>query len=666
MEILTNNFNSDINRMFITDTVDNQNMYMFVSTIGTFNPVDSAVSQNEFLENTLFGKKIHNDDINYMIKYYPWQRGSVYAQYDDTIDLDGLKFYSVVGPNDNDTGDYRIYKCLSNKEGAAAESPPTYDAANANQIYETADGYVWKYMYKLSTLQFEGYNALGYIPIDPTANTTPDAVYGGGVSEILVENLLDNNGYEEKIATLFQIFSRVQGSVQGDVTMSLDPTTLDWDATSNYFVGQYCYITNPSSSVTNLFKVLDYTFNDTTGNAEIRVGAEISNPSRGNVEAATTANPVVITSTGHGLVDGQPIRFSNVGGMTQINYEGAANSADVFYVKTVDSDSFQLYTTGVMNQNGVTFAGTNTPLDGSAFTAWTSKGTYNADKDLYVAGVQTNALVKIFPRIDIQGDGVGAVAIPTVLNGRINKAIILNRGSGYNNVIASVADPQSFDPTNDGDVDVRALLRPILEPNGGHAYNILEEFKCKHFSFYGYVTASDNTHIGGVNTYGSIGIVRAPQFRDGPNASIPGTDWRSTSTLGLVPEVFDNRIAIVTDNYNDLTSNSTITQIDVDNNITFKAQVHEIDATSNTVYLAEYMGPYPNRSNVGNGDTSFNPNSDITSDTGQKIAINNPVASNVTYSDYIQRTGEVYFMEDFFPLARTELSREEFKFVLEF
>ena len=140
MEILTNNFNSDINRMFVTDTVDNQDYYMFVSKIGTFNPVDSAVSQNEFLENTLFGKKIHNDDINYMIKYYPWQRGSVYAQYDDTIDLDGLKFYSVVGPNDNDTGDYRIYKCLSNKEGAAAESPPTYDAANANQIYETADG----------------------------------------------------------------------------------------------------------------------------------------------------------------------------------------------------------------------------------------------------------------------------------------------------------------------------------------------------------------------------------------------------------------------------------------------------------------------------------------------------------------------------------------------
>ena len=663
MEILTNNFNSDINRMFITDTVDNQNMYMFVSTIGTFNPVDSAVSQNEFLENTLFGKKIHNDDINYMIKYYPWQRGTVYTQYDDKLDLDGLKFYAVVGPNDNDTGDYRIYKCLNNKSGAVAESPPTWDAANLNQIYETADGYVWKYMYKLSTLQFEGYNALGYIPIDPTANTSPAAASGGGVSEILVNNILDTNGYEEKIAVLSNLLGRVEPLVQGDVTMILDPTTLDWDNANNYYTGQYAYITNPSSSVTNLFDVLDYDFNVTTGNAEIRVGAEVSNPSRGNIEAATVADPVVITSTAHGLAAGQPIRFRDVFGMVELN----AYSSTPLYVKVVDEDSFQLYTSGNMDQNGQTFAATNTTLNGTGFTAWTSGGTYNADKDLYVAGVQANATVKIFPKVKVTGDGVGAVGIPTITNGKIVNVILLNRGTGYNNAVAAVLDPaKGFDPLETGSTDVRATLTPILEPKGGHAYDLLEEFKCKHFSFYGYVTAADNTNIGGVNTYGAIGIVRDPQFRDGPLADPAGPNWRSASALGLVPEIFDNRIAIVTNDYLNLTANSTITQLDADNNITFKAQVHEIVESSNTVYFAEYMGPYQNNKLVGNGDTSFDPNSDITSDTGQRIAINNPVASNVIYSDYIQRTGEVYFMEDFFPLARTELSREEFKFVLEF
>lgn len=667
-EILTNNFNSDITRMFITDTIDNQDYYMFVSKIGSFSPVDSAKSQNEFLENTLFGKRIANADINYMIKYYPWQKGTVYDQYDDTIDLDGLKFYSVVGPNDNDTGDYRIFKCLSNNSKAIAASPPTWDLANETQIYETADGYIWKYMYRLTTLQFEGYNALGYIPIDPAANTNPIAVEGGGISEILVTNSDDNQGYEEKIAVLESIFGRVIPSTQGDITLKLGPTTLDWAEDPDYYNGQYCYITNPSSSVTNLFKVLDYSFNTSSGKAEIRVGAEIANPSRGNVEGATQANPVVITSTAHGLVDGQPIRFKDIFGMSELNFVSVLNSAgNVYYVKTIDADSFELYTTGVLNQDGVTFAATNTSLNGTSFGAYVSGGSWIGDKDLIVAGVATNATVKIFPRVDIAGNGVGAVGIPNILNGRIGAITLLNRGFGYNNAVASVIDPNiGFDPLNTGDTDVRALLRPILEPSGGHAYNLIEEFKCKHFSFYGYITASDNTHIGGTNTYGSIGIVRAPTFRDGPVADPAGPNWRNGATLGLKPDVFDNRIAIVTDDYVSLTANSTVTQIDVENNVTFNAQVHEIDESSNTVYLAEYMGPYQNRKLVGNGDTSFNPDADITSDTGQKIAINNPVASNVTYSDYIQRTGEVYFMEDFFPLARTETSREEFKFVLEF
>ena len=204
------------------------------------------------------------------------------------------------------------------------------------------------------------------------------------------------------------------------------------------------------------------------------------------------------------------------------------------------------------------------------------------------------------------------------------------------------------------------MARAILEPGGGHAYSLLDEFKCKHFSFYGYITADDNTNIGGVNTYGAIGIVRSPQFRQ------LGSGWRSGVTTGATPAIFDNRIAIVTNDYQRVTANSVITQTDGSNEITFTAQVHEVDATANTVYLAEYMGPNKNLATSGNGDTSFNPNLPIRSDSGQLITINNPVATNVVYSDYIQRTGEVYFMEDFFPLARTELSREEFKFVLEF
>ena len=657
-EILANNFNQDINKLFIADAKANDDYYMFVSSIGGIEPVDSATSQNEFLEKTLFAKKIRNQDINFMIKYYPWQRGVVYSEYDDKIDLDGLNFYAVVGPNDNDTDDYRVYKCLNNNEDVGSQAPPTFDAANVNQIYETADGYVWKYMYRLTTLQFEAYNALGYIPIDPTATVNPAEVYGGGISEIQVTNAIVNNGYEEKNGLIKSIDGRVGGpSSHGNVKLEIDPREQDWQATENYYAGQFFYATNPSSSVTNLFEIKSYKLIQGSGLAEITVGEELSNPRRGSVENATQASPVVITSTSHNLVNGQPIIFRDVVGMSEL----IVNEADVdtlaattFYVSVVNADTFQLKADALLT----------TDLDGTGFGGYVSGGTWKGLTDFMVSTATINANIKIFPRVKIAGDGDGAVAIPEIDNGGINKIILLNKGTGYNNAIAQVVDPLiDFNPGGTESADVRATIQPIIEPKGGHAYNLLDEFRCKHFSMYGFITAEDNTKIGDKNTYGCIGIVRSPTFKD--MTGIP--TWRSgQANTATEPDVFDNRIAIITDDYGRLNANSTITQVNVNNDIVFQAQIHEIDETSNTVFLAEYVGPYRNNALIGNGDTSFNPNLAITSNTGQRITINNPIADNVIYSDYKQRTGEVYFMEDFFPLARTDLSREEFKFVLEF
>lgn len=205
-----------------------------------------------------------------------------------------------------------------------------------------------------------------------------------------------------------------------------------------------------------------------------------------------------------------------------------------------------------------------------------------------------------------------------------------------------------FNPEDTTTTDIRASVRAVLSPDGGHGINLIDEFKCKNLSIYGYISAADNTVIGDVNTYSAVGVVRTPSFAN------------------TAPDIFDNRIAVVTNDYAKVTANNTITQLNTDNEIIFSARVHEVDDTANTIYLAEYMGPYQNYANTGNGDTSLDLTLPFRNETGQVISINTPIADNITVSNYIQRTGEVYFMEDFFPLARTDLSREEFKFVLEF
>jgi len=75
------------------------------------------------------------------------------------------------------------------------------------------------------------------------------------------------------------------------------------------------------------------------------------------------------------------------------------------------------------------------------------------------------------------------------------------------------------------------------------------------------------------------------------------------------------------------------------------------------------MGP---QQNTANNDIALDYTKGLVNGTGQRIQINTPVANNVIESRYTQRSGTVYFMEDFFPLTREETSREEYKLVLEF
>lgn len=77
----------------------------------------------------------------------------------------------------------------------------------------------------------------------------------------------------------------------------------------------------------------------------------------GAITGATAANPVVITSTAHGLTNGDKIFISGVAGMTEIN--------EIQYlVAGVTANTFQLQTEASVN------------VDGTSFTAYTSGGTW--------------------------------------------------------------------------------------------------------------------------------------------------------------------------------------------------------------------------------------------------------------------------------------------------
>lgn len=555
-EVLTTKLKNDTIRLFYDDILNNE-YYFAVSSISLdelsrVDAVNSLYSKNQFKENIIFGKKVYPEDIKFMIKYYPWQSDTVYDQYDDKTNLEDKKFYAVVGPNNNDSGDYRVYKCLDNNNGAASVSPPNYNAETKKQIYAETDGYVWKFMYYLTEQEFEAYNAVGYIPLekvfdinpvperfDSVANTTVE-ITGSQISDIVVENAFDNNGYPSVENGI------IINTPNNDGTFLIRNANLS--ETSNFYSGMTIYITNKADEVSRSYIIDTYRWDE---------------------------NP----------------------------------ASDIAKVRVIGD-----------------------PL---------------AD------GIVGSSTFRIVPTITLSGDGSGAEVVAIVTENRITGVEVLQPGNDYNNVTATVVDPQiNFDPSNASTIDVRAVLRPVLSPFGGHDFNLIDEMHCRNILMYAYITESDNNKIGQSNSYSAVGLIKNPEFS-------PDPDNANTAS----PLVFDNRIEIITDDYGKVEVNTLVKQTDINNTKTFEGRVHAINASSNTIFICSYSGPYGNQSN---NDISLDYTKPLINETGQTLQINTPVADNIIESRYTQRSGTIYFMEDFVPLERSVTSREEYKLVLEF
>lgn len=74
------------------------------------------------------------------------------------------------------------------------------------------------------------------------------------------------------------------------------------------------------------------------------------------ISAITKANPAVVTSVGHGLVEGIPVRLSQIVGMTELNddlFVPVNVAPDTFELAGVDSSDYGTYASGGIIEVGV-------------------------------------------------------------------------------------------------------------------------------------------------------------------------------------------------------------------------------------------------------------------------------------------------------------------------
>ena len=89
------------------------------------------------------GKLITENSMEHVIERNQWATGISYSAYDDKdTDLYSHDFYVI-------TTDFNVYKCLDNVNSSNSTVEPT--STNPATITQTADGYIWKYMFTLNS-----------------------------------------------------------------------------------------------------------------------------------------------------------------------------------------------------------------------------------------------------------------------------------------------------------------------------------------------------------------------------------------------------------------------------------------------------------------------------------------------------------------------------------
>lgn len=123
-----------------------------------------SFSELENIRRAMIGaKRIMPSNVSLAIPRYNWTTGTVYTQYDykdrDTVDKN-----TYVMINDSGSADYlNVYKCISNNRGGNSTSAPS--GTSNSIIGPLADGYKWKFMYKIDSTAFGLFATSTYLPI---------------------------------------------------------------------------------------------------------------------------------------------------------------------------------------------------------------------------------------------------------------------------------------------------------------------------------------------------------------------------------------------------------------------------------------------------------------------------------------------------------------------
>ena len=193
----------------------NSNIYFFVGRTHPWDDENTPDSRDNSVGSVRFEpwhqmvymKKILPADVTFAARRFDWVSGTAYRQYDSN---DAFLYANTdVGFYVLEPQYYNMYKCIWNNGGANSTEKPT---GTSTSIISTSDGYRWKYMYTLDSVQINNFLTTQYIPVktltadDGSLQWDVQAAAANGSVET-IKIVSGGSGYLQVTGTLANIHS---------------------------------------------------------------------------------------------------------------------------------------------------------------------------------------------------------------------------------------------------------------------------------------------------------------------------------------------------------------------------------------------------------------------------------------------------------------------------
>jgi hypothetical protein len=155
-------------------------------------PTQAVNCLNQLFRNAMYAKRLTNSEASFVVRRIDWKSGTVYDGYSDqqcnfTF---SLNFYVM-------NSSFQVFKCLDNNGGIPSVSEPSITLSSTSleePFVQTADGYKWKFLFTLSSIQRQKYLTEDWMPVTSNKFVSAAAVNG---SLDLINIINSGNNYTD-------------------------------------------------------------------------------------------------------------------------------------------------------------------------------------------------------------------------------------------------------------------------------------------------------------------------------------------------------------------------------------------------------------------------------------------------------------------------------------